>query len=187
MWNKKIFCRVRTPLFRFPEHLYYHRGHTWAQKDGDLFKVGMDEFAKKLLGKIDKIYLPAPGKRLKQGGTGWIVKVHSGLIKMISPVEGEVLSNNGKVLENPELLEEDCYEKGWLMVLKSETPERNVKQLLSGRLARIWQQESIETLMEMKENNYVFSLDGGNLLSGLAKTIDEERWQGIAKVFFLTE
>ena len=58
--------------FHLPERLYYHQGHSWAlPEQGDLVRVGIDDFAQKLVGKIDAIQLPPVGSQVTQGEKGW--------------------------------------------------------------------------------------------------------------------
>ena len=58
--------------FRVPDGYHFHQGHTWLKAEGDqLVSVGMDDFAQKLLGKVDTIRLPAVGEKLAQGEKGW--------------------------------------------------------------------------------------------------------------------
>ena len=86
--------------FRVPEGYGFHQGHTWMKVDllspdrRRLVKVGLDDFAQKLIGKVDSVELPAVGSRLTQGDKGWSLKVDSVEIPMLSPVDGEVVSVN---------------------------------------------------------------------------------------------
>ena len=176
------------PWFGLPDNLYYHRGHSWAYPEGNLIKVGIDDFAQKLIGKSTKIVLPRLGERLEQGEIGWRLNVDSKVIEAISPVKGEVVAINKKVLENPEIINKDPYGEGWLMAVKPENLNTNLKNLLSGNLARLWLEESIEALrMKMKGDTGVVYQDGGMPVSGMAKALDQENWDKIVREFLLTE
>ncbi|MBP2689932.1 MAG: glycine cleavage H-protein [Deltaproteobacteria bacterium] len=96
--------------FRVPEGLFYHQGHGWLRPEpGSVGVVGLDDFAQKLIGKIDAVELPPVGSRLAQGDRGWSLVVDAVPIPMLSPVAGEVVEVNPEVLRSPEILREDPY------------------------------------------------------------------------------
>jgi len=78
--------------FNFPQTLYYHQGHSWAKPEDGLVKVGLDDFAQKLLGRPDSIELPLMGGKVKQGDIGWRMRIEGNIIEMLSPVSGEVMA-----------------------------------------------------------------------------------------------
>ncbi|MFB3886578.1 MAG: glycine cleavage system protein H [Thermodesulfobacteriota bacterium] len=173
--------------FRLPDEMYYHLGHSWAVPESqNVVKVGMDDFAQKLVGKIDAIQVPNLGSKIKQGDKGWTLKVDSKAIDMLSPVDGKVIAINEELLHSPGNINKDPYES-WLM--KVETPKFSVdrKQLLSGTMAKKWIEDVRENLLSRM--NYDLGLvyqDGGLLVDGMARSLDRDRWDEIAKDFFLT-
>ena len=79
------------PWPRFPEGVYLHRGHTWAALEaGNLLRVGIDDFAQRLIGTPTELSLPSPGQHLEQGENGWQVRVDGQTVDLLSPVQGEV-------------------------------------------------------------------------------------------------
>ncbi|MDW8001428.1 MAG: glycine cleavage system protein H [Deltaproteobacteria bacterium] len=174
--------------FLFPENLYYHRGHTWAKEEEGYLKVGIDDFAQKLVGRPEAIELPSVGEKLDQGGRAIKFRVDSKAIEMVSPVKGEVVDINEEVLKNPSVLTEDPYEKGWLIKVRPDDTKRNLRNLISGSLAKVWFEESVEALKERISGRLGYLLqDGGVPVSGMAKMIDEKNWDRICREFFLTE
>ncbi|NWF93712.1 MAG: glycine cleavage system protein H [Syntrophaceae bacterium] len=172
--------------FRLPEGVYYHLGHSWAVPEGkDVVKVGMDDFAQKLVGKVDGIHVPHPGSTIHQGEKGWSLKVDSKVIDMLSPVDGKVIAVNEEILHSPETINQDPYSH-WLM--KVETPKFSVnkRHLLQGAMARRWMEEVRENLLSrMNYNLGLVYQDGGLLVDGMAKHLDRERWDEIVKDYFL--
>ncbi len=172
--------------FRLPETYYYHLGHSWAiPEDRYLVKVGMDDFAQKLVGKIDEIMLPKIGSTIQQGDKGWMLKVDSKIIDMLSPVDGKVVAINEEVLQSPERINKDPYHN-WL--IKVETPRFSVnkRNLLQGALAKKWMEEVRENLLSrMNYNLGLVYQDGGPIVDGMAKSLDREKWDEIIKDFFL--
>ncbi len=172
--------------FRLPEKVYYHPGHSWTVPEGDqLVKVGLNDFAQKLVGKINSIQMPAPGSTLHQGDKGWTLTVDSKAIEMLSPVDGKVVAINEELIRSPEKINQDPYDS-WLM--KVEAPKFSVdkKQLLSGTLAQKWMEEVRENLMSrMNYNLGLVYQDGGLLVDGMAKSLDKDHWDEIVKDYFL--
>src|SRR5512143_1915821 len=102
--------------FRVPEGLFYHQGHGWLRPEpGSIGVVGLDDFAQKLIGKVDAVDLPPVGSRLAQGEKGWSLVVDSERIPMLSPVAGEVVGVGGEVGRSPEIVRQGRCGRGWLL------------------------------------------------------------------------
>lgn len=170
-----------------PEGIYFHQGHSWARPEGgNVVKVGIDDFAQKLVGKIDAIKFPQVGARLTQGEKAWSLQVGSKSIDMLSPVDGEVLDINESLLSSPEAVGKDPYGQSWLMKVKAPRVTANLKNLLSGELAGKWMEGVREKLLaRMNYNLGAVSQDGGVPVDGIAINMDRERWDEIAREFFL--
>jgi len=106
--------------YNLPDELYYEQNHFWVRQEGDLIVMGMDDFAQKMAGEIVYVQLPNEGKTVKQGAK--FAKMESGkwLGKVYAPVSGELAAVNEALETNPELINEDCYGKGWLFKIKPE-------------------------------------------------------------------
>jgi glycine cleavage system H protein len=180
------FIPVVNEWFRLPEETYYHLGHSWAVPEGkNLVKVGVDDFAQKLVGKINAIQLPGIGSTIHQGDKGWTLEVDSKTIEMLSPVDGKVVAINEKILSSPENINKYPY-VSWLMQVESPRFPVNKKQLLSGALAAKWMEEVKENLLSRTSYNLgLVYQDGGLLVDGMAKSLDKDKWDEIVKDFFL--
>jgi glycine cleavage system H protein len=180
------FIPVVNEWFRLPEEIYYHLGHSWAAPEGkNLVKVGVDDFAQKLVGKINAIQLPGIGSNVNQGDKGWALEVDSKTIDMLSPVDGKVIAINEKIVNSPENINKYPY-VSWLMKVESPRFSANKKQLLSGALATKWMEEVRENLLSrMSYNLGLVYQDGGLLVDGMARSIDKDKWDEIARDFFL--
>ena len=106
--------------YNVPEDLYYEEHHFWVKKEDDLLIMGMDDFAQQTAGEIVYVQLPDEGKRLKAGKK--FAKMESGkwLGKIYAPVNGELVGVNEELEENPGLINEDCYGKGWLYKIQPD-------------------------------------------------------------------
>ncbi len=180
--------------FRVPEGYGFHQGHTWMKVDlmspnrQRLVKVGLDDFAQKLIGKVDAVVLPAVGSRLRQGDKGWSLMVDSKAIPMLSPVDGEVVAVNEAVLRSPEILSRDPYGEGWLLKVKSDRIAADTRNLLSGKVAKAWMETSLENLHPIRHEALgPVMQDGGLPLDGIARILGGDQWADLAKTHLLTD
>ena len=176
-------------IFRLPEGLFYHQGHGWLRPEPDsVGVVGLDDFAQKLVGKVDSVEIPGIGTHLAQGDPGWNLVVGSVKIPMLSPVDGEVIAVNKEVLRSPAILGQDPYGKGWLFKVKSHRIGADVRNLLSGKLARAWMENSLDKLHPANSENIGPVLqDGGFPVDGIARALGGDQWEGMAKTHLLTD
>jgi hypothetical protein len=104
---------------------------------------------------------------------------------MLSPVDGKVMAINDKIVNSPENVNKYPY-VSWLMEVESPRFSVNKKQLLSGTMAKKWMEEIRENLLSKMSNNLgLVYQDGGMLVDGMARSLDKEHWDEIAKEFFL--
>ena len=117
--------------YNMPDDLYYEKNHYWVKKQDDLLIMGMDDFAQKLAGEIVFVQLPFEGKKLKIGKK--FAKVESGkwLGKIFAPVNGEIVSSNEELEINAMLINEDCYNKGWMYKIRPNNMDE-VEDLIHG-------------------------------------------------------
>lgn len=174
--------------FQVPEKLRYHPGHTWALSESpSLVRVGMDEFASKLTGKIERITLPQRGQWIRQGQKIWSLHRDGATVDMVSPIEGSVADINENAVRDPELARKDPYGEGWLLTVQSPDAKTNFRNLLGGALARWWTEESASRLQRrMPLALGALAQDGGVAMDNLAAQIPDKDWATLAKEFFLS-
>jgi glycine cleavage system H protein len=117
--------------YNMPDELYYEGNHYWVKDEGDLFVMGMDDFAQKMAGEIVYVQLPEEGKSLIAGKK--FAKIESGkwLGKVFAPVNGELAAVNEELETNPGLINADCYGKGWLYKIKPNNKDE-IENLIHG-------------------------------------------------------
>jgi glycine cleavage system H protein len=130
--------------FTLPDELYYDADHFWLRPEGDLFVMGMDDFARVLAGEIVYAQLPEEGKALKAGKKFAAVESGKWLGKVIAPFDGELVAVNEDLETNPGLINQDCYGAGWMYKIKpSGAPD--LSQLIHGAEAvEKWMQGEVE-------------------------------------------
>lgn len=174
--------------FHLPvEEVYYHQGHSWVKPEsGNLVRVGIDDFAQKLVGKIDSLQLPPVGSQLTQGEKAWSLQVGSKSFDMLSPVDGKIVAVNESLLKSAEGIGKDPYGQSWLLKVEAPKLSSNLKNLLSGALAGKWLEGVRENLLaRMNYNLGAVSQDGGVPVDGIARSLDQERWDEIVREYFL--
>ncbi len=175
--------------FKVPDNLRYHPGHTWALSESpNLVRVGIDDFAGKLAGKIEKIALPQRGQWLRQGQKIWTIEHNGKKVDMVSPIEGSVTEINEAILQNPELANKDPYGEGWLLTVHSPDAKTNFRNLLGGALARWWMEEASGRFRRRIPNAPLAALaqDGGEAVDGMTSDLQPEEWEKVTREFFLS-
>jgi glycine cleavage system H lipoate-binding protein len=174
--------------FQVPENLRYHPGHTWALSESpNLVRVGMDEFAAKLTGKIQRITLPQRGQWIRQGQKIWTLHRDGAAADMVSPIEGSVTDINEAAVRDPEMARRDPYGEGWLVTVQSPDAKTNFRNLLGGALARWWTEESATRLQRRLPLALgALAQDGGVAMDNLTAQIPDNDWVLVAKEFFLS-
>jgi glycine cleavage system H lipoate-binding protein len=174
--------------FSVPENLRYHPGHTWAMREGHmLVRIGLDDFAAKLVGKIEHVTLPQRGQWVRQGQKIWSLVRNGAKVDMVSPIEGTVSDINESVVNDPSLASKDPYGEGWMVTVQSPDAKTNFRNLLGGALARWWTEESSMRLQRLIPNALgALAQDGGVAIDDVASTIPDEQWVKVTREFFLT-
>ncbi len=182
--------------FRLPAGLHYHPGHSWMKTEADnLVSVGMDDFAQKLVGKVEAVQLPPVGAKLGQGDKAWSLTVDSRPVSMLSPVDGEVVAVNAEAMRSPDILNQDPYGKGWLLKVRPARLAADERNLLSGTLARKWLEDTVDGLRRAsggtlgpvaQDGGQLVYQDGGMPVSGIARALAGDKWEETVKAHFLT-
>ena len=174
--------------FKVPGNLRYHPGHTWALSESpSLVRVGMDDFASKLIGKVERVALPQRGQWIRQGQKMATVFRDGVAVDMVSPIEGSIADVNDSVMRDPKLAQQDPYGEGWLVTVQSPDAKTNFRNLLAGALARWWTEESATRLQrKMPMLCGALAQDGGVATGNLADEIPDKEWAAITREFFLS-
>lgn len=177
-----------TGLFELPDGLHFHQGHAWARSNGDaIMRVGMDDFACRLLGTATGLDLPEVGARLTAGEPGWHVTVDGHRIPVIAPVDGKVAARNESLLGAPEALVRAPYQDGWVVDVAVPNPQAAARNLLSGSVARAWRDQVIDRLRQLADGDDITGSGERAPGTGLARAIDPDDWAEVARAFLLTD
>ena len=119
----------------YPEDLRYHPEHDWARVEGDLATLGITWYAQDQLGEIVHYEPPEQGSPLAKDESYGEVESVKAVSDIVSPLSGEVLEVNTKVVEEPETVNEDPYGEGWLVRVRL-TDAAEVDELLDAAAYR---------------------------------------------------
>jgi glycine cleavage system H protein len=102
----------------YPDDLKYHREHDWARIDGDEAVLGITWYAQDSLGELVHYEPPAEGAQVTKDEAYGEVESVKAVSSVVSPLSGEVVAVNAKVVEAPETVNEDPYGEGWLIRIR---------------------------------------------------------------------
>ncbi len=103
----------------FPADLRYTNEHEWIKIDGDVAIVGITDFAQSELGDIVFVEIDTLGETLEANAIFGTVEAVKTVSDLFLPVAGEIVEVNSKVIDAPELVNEDPYGDGWLVKIKA--------------------------------------------------------------------
>lgn len=106
----------------FPDNLKYTKEHEWLRVENDTAVVGVTDYAQSELGDIVYIEFPEVGKSFSQNDSIGTIEAVKTVADLYAPVSGELLEVNNELTDNPELVNQDPYEKGWMLKIKIGDP-----------------------------------------------------------------
>jgi len=101
----------------FPEDLRYTREHEWARREGSRVRVGITDFAQDALGDVVYVDLPEVGASVEAATALGEVESTKSVSDVFSPVTGTIAERNPLIDDRPELVNEQPYADGWLVVV----------------------------------------------------------------------
>jgi CheY-like chemotaxis protein len=174
--------------FAIPGGVFISNGHCWASvtQDGSV-KVGLDDFAKKLIGKIDDIEFPNLGMDITKGQPLFSIMQGNKSIQFNSPVSGHVTKINQELIDDLSALDFSTYESNWICIVDADKLDTELAQLRIGKNAVTFYQDEIERytkqireVLKTKDNKKEsFELNWGQL-----EKLEEKDWYSITGDFF---
>jgi glycine cleavage system H protein len=116
----------------YPEDLRYTKEHEWARLEGETVRVGITHFAQDSLGDIVYVDIPGPGTAVNAEQPFGEVESTKSVSDLYSPVSGEIVERNGALEEAPELVNQDPYGQGWMVIIKPANASDYEKLLSAG-------------------------------------------------------
>lgn len=190
--EKSLEILTATTL-KVPQGIFFSRYHTWThlEKSG-IAKVGLDDLLVHLTGEVQFSNLKKTGEKVKKGELLAEINQNGKLLKIFSPISGEIIEANAMLASSPDLLNKDPYEKGWMYKVKpiSWVPDTNSYYLADDATTWATQElerfkdflaQSVEKYSPMPSN--VVLQDGGELVDQPLSGLPNEVWQDFQKDF----
>ena len=160
----------------FPLDRFYHRGHTWAHPEPDgTVTVGLDDLGSRLLGVPDSVDLPQPHAHVAVNGTAFRVHKRDANVRVLSPVDGEVVETGGP-------------NRGWYLRVKPDAGgELAFRHLLRGAEIRPWVMREMERLQLalVAQDQAPTLADGGVPVADIAAGYPKADWDAVCGEMFL--
>jgi glycine cleavage system H lipoate-binding protein len=175
--------------FAVPENYYFHRGHAWARVEyGGWLRVGLDDFSLHLLGPLEGFDLPELGAVVRQGEPGWGFSRGDNQARVLSPVDGIVVSVNPEIKRSAAAAGETPYGEGWLMLVKPTRLQPNLRNLLYGEEVEYWLEDESARLSKLAADSgeYRLAATGGRVLDDLVTRIPGLGWKRLVQEFLFT-
>ncbi|MGD1975122.1 MAG: glycine cleavage system protein H [Desulfobacterales bacterium] len=174
--------------FDIPMDFYFHEGHAWARiESGGYIRIGLDDFALKVLGKADALELPLMGKELDQGKVGWGLKRKDNLADVLSPIDGVIVEVNSELREKPDTANREPYGDGWLFMVRTPDVKATMKKLMVDQSSLSWMSNEVTNLESMIEDVAgPLAADGGYLADDIYGNLPDIGWNNLTKAFLRT-
>jgi FixJ family two-component response regulator len=175
--------------FVLPGGVFISAGHVWANVTvPGLVRIGMDDFVRKMVGRIEAIEFPAKGSQVKKGERLFAIRQGERTAIFKSPITGKINSINSELAQNLAWLEKQPYEKGWICSIKPDQLAAELENLRIGEKAATWYQQEIKRVRELlapeSGNGH---LDGvaevASLVEGQLEEVDARTWEKFAASF----
>jgi glycine cleavage system H protein len=184
---QKRLGTLTASVLRIPQGIFFSRNHMWTHLDSQgIAKVGMDDLLLHLTGEVKFGKLRKSGEIVNKDELLAVVNHKGKELRILSPISGEIVATNSVLQKNPELINEDPYQKGWMYKIK---PSRWIAETNSYYLAEEASGWSIKELERFKDflatsveryapqPSNVILQDGGELIDQPLSELPEEVWQ----------
>ena len=119
-----------TSKVNIPDNIYCTKSHEYVVIENDTAILGITEYASEQLGEIVYVELPDVGTKLSKGDVFGTVESVKAASELYMPLSGTISEVNEKLITEPELINEDCYNEGWIVKV-SEFSEQDLEEALS--------------------------------------------------------
>ncbi len=177
--------------FTIPGGVFISAGHTWASMEEDgTVKIGMDDFAKKFIGRIDEIEAPNLGMIVKKGQPLFYIKQGYRTIPFSAPVGGKVARVNTALKRDLKSLDATSYGDNWVCIVDAENLDSDLPTLKIGKSAVSFYHEELEHMHKhvhkVGGNGQNGNGDGSSasFKSGEFELLNDREWDEVVNEFF---
>lgn len=168
--------------FNVPAGVFITPGHTWVRIDlNGLVRVGIDDFAQKILGTFDEVTLPEKGAKVKKGDILFSVKQGARRLDFPAPLSGKVTTPNSTLMDHVEYINIKPYELGWICNIEPADLNNDLQAFKIGADTVEWYQKEIDKFHDIIKTisaDKTETHDGGD-----AQGMNNEIWEAFHKTF----
>jgi len=135
---------VKVQGYEVPEGLYYSKEWAWAKVEDGNVRVGITDYAQKQLNEVVFAELPKAGDEAIRGEPFGTVESVKSVSDLVAPVSGKIVEVNSKVNSNPEVLNQDPYNEGWIVVISPTNLQGDLKDLMTFGQSVEWHKKLAE-------------------------------------------
>lgn len=166
----------------FRRGAYYAPNHTWLAPAARGLRVGLDDFAQRLIPSATAVELPRPGMKVRRGDPVAVVRAGGRTIRVLAPIDGTVVDGNGAVRRDPGLVKREPYGRGWLFgIVPADGSYLTFPQDWDGGGWLRRERERLDRYVEQELG--LAAADGGELPPPAPSTLGEEGWRKVLATF----
>ena len=171
--------------FSVPGGVLVSSGHCWVSlaEDGTA-KVGLDDFARKLLGSVDSINFPDVGMNVKAGQALFSVNQGHRTAQFHAPLSGKVVKINEDLGKDYSMLTQTPYGDNWVCIIDGEDLDSELPNLKIGKSAVVLFQEDLDRFQDTAQKAAEGDSPETPLFIGAIGQMDDARWQSTVDMFF---
>ena len=176
--------------------LFYHKNHCWVKVvNSDEVKIGINNILARLIYGVKTVVLPNTGESVSTGQFFAHILQEKHIVQVIMPISGVVVEVNRDLEKNPEYLHKDNLEKGWLVSMKPDNLEKDLKALVFGSKAIEWHRNKERSVSEAIHAAYSVSRadigptmhDGGEFVLNPTEFFTPDQYYKILDVLSLAD
>jgi len=172
---------------KIPHGYYFHKGHTWLKvEEGSDVRIGLDDFALRMLGPLDRIGAPLIGKTIEQNSADIVLSRGLKKAKIRSPISGVVTAVNANVRRDGKIANQAPYTDGWILRAHSKNLRKDLQNLMIGSETKDFFKEEIDRLYRVIEDVSPLAADGGHLGDDIYGKMAQVGWRRLVKLFLHT-
>jgi glycine cleavage system H lipoate-binding protein len=174
--------------FRIPQGYYFHHGQTWVKiEEKSSVRVGVNDFALRMMGPLDRIEAPLMGKEVKQGRADISIFRGERKAKMLSPISGVVTDINVDLRDRGSLANDDPYSDGWVMRVQPNSLRQDLNGLMINRETEDFIEGQVEQLYRVIEETVgPMATDGGEFGHDILGNMPQLGWDRMTRLFLHT-
>ena len=172
---------------KVPQGFYLHRGHAWVKlEESATVRIGLDDFAWRLLGPPDRIEAPLVGKTVDQNKPSINLIRGAKQAQVLSPVSGVVTDINPRLREQGDIAHTSPYTDGWIIRIHSKNLRTELKNLTISKETEQFLAEEVDRVYALIEEVAPLAADGGQIGPDLFGNLPEIGWDNLTNHFLHT-